>query len=379
MRRMHPRCPGRARPRTGPALAVAVLLSLPFGLFACADEPTKPNAREGSENGGGAPRILGLVEVTITGIGTGAERSSVISAPTVAELERLRAAREADGEVGRIGSLESQGQLLSGGDGTIQLELLSTGSVTDGARGSGGYRYVWATYRVRNAQKDGTPYETSRQNLSLYAVDTEGTIGVTPVSGLERFDGSPADPALAEQLIPTGAVAKDPFTDEIVSVGPDILQVHTEAGVDSLRPHVTPAITEIFPYSFVVRGANSTKTRELPANPEPDQFDGLVTFAYKVPLQATPAEDPFTIRVVFLAADHPTVRITQSLEEQTDAGRRAIEERAVRGDFRWDGRDGIGGIVRDPRYAERAVVHGGNVCWRGHEHGEVARCQLLRR
>jgi hypothetical protein len=164
-RRGFRRLTGAGRIDAWPVLAwIALLFTL--GLVACADEPTRP--RTGGEGGAGGgrtpPRVLGLVEVTISGLGTGEVMSSALSAPTVEALERLRAAR---GKAAP-GSLAPQAFTLPdystrGGDGTIQLELVSTGSFTDGVRGSGGVRYLWATYRVRNAEaEDGTPYATRR-------------------------------------------------------------------------------------------------------------------------------------------------------------------------------------------------------------------------
>jgi hypothetical protein len=215
------------------------------------------------------------------------------------------------------------------GNGSIQIELVSTGSFTDGDRQSGGYRYLYATYRVRNAQQDGSPYDTPRRNLTFYAVNTESTIGHTAISKLKRFDGSPADPALAAQLIPTGAVARD-LAGKIVSLGPDVLQVITEDEAAQLLDNVAPAgIQDVFPYGFVVRNPNDRASRTLPANPAEDRFDGIVTFAYKVPLQANPADDPFTVSLLFLAVDDDAVRITQSPEEQTPAAAAAFEARAA--------------------------------------------------
>ncbi len=225
---------GRARPRIGPALALPALFAFTLGLATCADEPTTPQARGDEDDGRTPPRPLGVVEITISGLGSGHVASSALSAPTVAEFDRLRALRDADGaRAAGPGLLTPQALTLpdhtgGGGDGTIQLELLATGSFTDGARGSGGYRYLWATYRVRNAQKDSTAYDTPRKNLTFYAVDTDETIGQTAISSLTLFDGSPAPPALAAQLVPTGAAGKDAATNTIASTSPDVLQVLTE-------------------------------------------------------------------------------------------------------------------------------------------------------
>jgi hypothetical protein len=305
------------------------------------DEPTRPGPKNDEDDRPGtAPSALGLVEVTISGLGTGQVRSSAISAATVEELDRLRAMRDAaEGRKAHVGaSAADPGASFAvsrpsnsdeTGNGSIQLELVSTGSFTDGDRQSGGYRYIYATYRVRNAQQNGIPYDTPRRNLTFYAVDTESTIGSSAISKLEHFDGSNADAALAAQVIPTGAVARN-LAGEIVSLGPDVLQVITEGEAAQLLENVAPTgIRDVFPYGFVVRNPNDPYSRTLPANPAEDRFDGVVTFAYKVPLQANPADDPFTVSILFLAVDDDVVRITQSREERTPVAAAAFEARAA--------------------------------------------------
>jgi len=285
-------------------------------LAACGDEPpTGPRGR--SDIGEPARTSLGVVEVTISGLGDAQPTTSARSARNVIDLT---AARLPSG-------LNASLAPAPGGDGTIQLEPLSTGSFTEGEPSNGGVRYVWATYRVRNARQDGTPYETPRQNLTFLAVDTDNTIGLTAVSQLHRFDGSAADTAIAAQILPTGAVTRDLLTGAVVSAGPDVLQVLTEEEVEALtRP---AGVTDIFPYGFVVRRAGDATTRTLPANPAEDQFDGIVTFAFKVPLQAKASDDPYTLTMTFLAVDDSETRITQSLEEQTPEAQAAFEARAT--------------------------------------------------
>lgn len=296
----------------------------------CADDALSPG-RPGDAPAR-AGRTLGLVEVTITGLGTGAERSSVIAARSESELREMRARRNAGG----AGDFEPQSVALprnadATGDGTIQLELISTGSFTDGRRSEEGYRYLWATYAVRNAQGDGTPYDTPRRNLTFYAVDTEGTIGETAVLAMERFDGNGADPAIATRLVPTGAVHRDQATGEVVVTTSDVVQLLTEDEANAIQALAEPelGIVDVFPYGFVVRRLGNTATRELPANPDADAFDGIVTFAFKVPLQSSPADDPFTISLVFLVVDDDEVKLTQTIEEQTPAGRESFDARAA--------------------------------------------------
>lgn len=317
----------------------AAALVLPFLVFgACADDPLRPLGPGEPEIERPALGSLGLVEVTITGIGEGeAPRSSVLSAPNAVALERARLS------AGRLGAGESVGlepgagsahfQAIPGngdasGNGTIQLEPHSSGSFTVGTRRDGGYRYVSVTYRVRNAQVDSTAYDTPRKNLTFYAVDTKGTRGETPISRLNRFDGTEAATNPAE-ILPTGAVRLDPETGKLEPNGADVLQIVTEAGAESLLGLAGAGIEGVFPYGFVVRNPSTPNSRTLPASPDDDDFAGLVTFAFKIPLAASAAEDPFTVSAIFMAVDEDEVRITQSLEEQTPEGQAAFEARAV--------------------------------------------------
>jgi hypothetical protein len=327
----------------------AAALVLPIlVLGSCTEDPLRTLGP--SEPGPERPAqgSLGLIEVTITGIGEdGTPRTSALSVPDALALERAwrRAGRlsggDGDGDGvgdrgGRGGGLESGAVLLqalpgnadASGNGTIQLEPHSSGSFTLGTRGEGGYRYVSVTYRVRNAQADSTPYDTPRKNLTFYAVDTKGTLGETPISRLNRFDGSEAatDPAA---ILPTGAARLDPATGKVEPNGADMLQIETEARAASLRTLAGAGTESVFPYGFVVRNPSTPESRTLLASPDDDDFAGLVTFAFKIPLAASAAEDPFTVSAIFMAVDEDEARITQSLEEQTPEGQAAFEARAA--------------------------------------------------
>ena len=181
---------------------VVFVLAL-IALAACLDEPTRPAVPGDSGSNDGASRtpsrVLGLVEVTISGIGTDQMTSYAISARNLEKLARLRALREAgvsdaagDGasalDPGARYAFTLPSNSDDSGDGTIQLELLSTGSFTHGGRGKGGYRYLYATYRVRNAQEDGTPYDRDgppEPHVRRGEGDLAGARVDPPHSGLE--------------------------------------------------------------------------------------------------------------------------------------------------------------------------------------------------
>ncbi|HZS59836.1 MAG TPA: VCBS repeat-containing protein [Gemmatimonadaceae bacterium] len=268
-------------------------------LAACHDAPVTPAATHPSTGSGKRP--LGLVEVTISGLGSKTPSASV----------RAKDFVPPDG---------------ASGEGGIQIAPVSTGTFTVGARGAGGMRYFYATYQVRNANISGTAYTTPRTNLTFLAVGTNGTIGGSAISQLFRFDGSLANTAIAAQVTPTGMAHQNGGAG-FVSSKPDVLQALSEADVAAIA---APAgVTTIFPYAFVTSNPNTSNSRTLPANPAVGQFDGLVTFAFKYPLQATAADDPFTLSMIFLALDDSQTRVTQSLEEQDAAGTTAFEARAT--------------------------------------------------
>jgi hypothetical protein len=111
-----------------------------------------------------------------------------------------------------------------------------------------------------------------------------------------------------------------------MATSPDVLQLLTEPEAAAIT---APAgVRSVFPYGFVVRNPATSDSRTLPASPAAGQFDGVVTFAFKVPLQASPAADPFTMSVMFLAVDDDQTVVTQSLEEQNATAQAILEARA---------------------------------------------------
>lgn len=300
-------------------ITVALLITILWA-GGCSDTPFASTQTEGT-----APSAaLGFkpVAVTFRAIGTDSMSASVKPAvpPIAYSLTKL------SGSAGP-------------NDGTIQLKSLSNGSFTYGERGNGGVRYLYATFAVRNANIDGNPYPSPRENLTFMAVDNANTYGLTAVSGLRLFDGTllsgPAAQTIAEKVIPTGRVEAT-GNGVFIPVVTDVLQVFYELFLTNIFP---PAGVEVFPYGFVTRspGTVTPGSRDIPANPPPNGYYGKVTFAFKILLQDTPAQDPFEVTMLFLPVDEtaspPT--LTQPIELQTDEGDRLIAERAAELDARY--------------------------------------------
>src|SRR4051794_1154798 len=247
------------------------------------------------------PAPLGVYEIEVAGIGTSRLHSSIRPA--------------------RAGGAGGRAALAPVGAG-IEFEQVGSSSFTEGPRGAGGERYVSFTYRVRNGT--GVPLT----NLTLLMVSRAGTIPGTPLSTLRRFDGSPANPAIAAFVAPTGAAVMHADGSTLQALDPDVLQVYQEAEVAAIP--LPGDVTGVFPWGYVVRSAADGATRTLPAAASASRFDGVLTLAFRLPLQPTAAEDMFAFFFQVLAVQDPETRLTESLEEAQDTSAvRRLRERAA--------------------------------------------------
>jgi hypothetical protein len=274
--------------------------SLLLACAACARDATQPVVAPPEPPRPPVP--VGVYELSINGIG-GAQPSSTI----------LPAAPAAAGGPSRT--------LLQAGAG-LTFEQASSSLFTEGTRGAGGQRYVSFTYRVRN----GTSLQL--KNLTLLMVQRTGVIAGTPLSGLRRFDGTAADPAIAPRIVPTGEVALRGDLATMQALDPDVLQVFQESEV---APIARPGdVTDIFPYGYVVRSTTSTTSRTLPVATSANQWDGVLTVSFRVPLQATSQQDVFSLTFEILAVTDSETRMTESMEEAQDTSAvRRLRERAA--------------------------------------------------
>lgn len=271
---------------------------------ACADLPSEPSEKRFPES-----RTLGLVEISLTGIGTPQMRAS--AAPPEPADAGARLGLTPVSEAGRSG---------------IQLRALSSGTFTYGVRGAAGsYRYIFVTFEVRNASTSGVAYTTARKNLTFIAVATSATISGTAVKEILKFDGTPASTSDAQNWIPTGA-AYLTIPQTISALSADVLQVFTETEAASFG---VPAGVTAFPYGFMTRHATATDTRTLPANPAAGVYDGFVTFAFKVPLPVAQSNDPYSVKLMVMAVDDSETRVTQSVEERDAPSQAAFDAKVT--------------------------------------------------
>lgn len=311
----------RSSVRRRRASTETAVLALALTTFACGDDPTRPSTEPDPTTS--APGTLGLMEITLTGVTSdGAMTASARSVMPGA------ATRASDGL--QDVALYSLDQLEEGTQTGIQLEAIATASFTRGERGDDGQRYFSAMFAVRNASADGIAYTSAVNNVTLVAVASDATISETPVTRLRRFDGTDAPAALATEVRPTGAVSID-GTGALSVQTTDVFQAFIETEAADLA--LAAGLDNVFPYGFIVRNPARRFDRRLAANPAADQFDGVVTLAFRVPLAADPADDAYEISILMLAVSDTETRVTQSFEEQLtcvdDLEDRAEELRAT--------------------------------------------------
>lgn len=282
-------------------LRVLALLLL-TAAAACTDRPDPVTPDPDPPAPGPAPTPLGVYEIGVTGIGTDQMGSTVRAI-----------APETPGGI--------HPALTNAGTGIV-FEQVSSSSFTEGVRGQGGQRYVSFTYRVRNGT--GAPLN----NVTVLLVSRAGTVAGTALSTLRRFDGAAADPAIATQVVPTGAVALGSDLASMQALYPDVLQVLTESEVAAIPP--PGDVTNIFPVGYMVRHRTATNTRALPVPADANQYDGVLTLSFRIPMQATSAQDVFSFFFQVLAVSDSETRLTETIEESQDsAAVRRLRERAT--------------------------------------------------
>jgi hypothetical protein len=222
----------------------------------------------------------------------------------------------------------------------LQIKPVGTGTLE-----YAGTRYLYTSFRVRNADKNGKAYTTAQSDLTLVAVGSwgasgagvssagaGGTIAGTAVSSITRADGSDytENPTLRKTLArairPTHAMALDGGRLAPIPGASDFV-AFTEAEVNpaNFAPPTTLEGLEastVFPYGYAVRCVSNCALgpRTLGANPAPDQFDGAVTVAVKLPAQTNTKDNPVAFSLRLEVLGNNPARVTISPDEGLDLG-----------------------------------------------------------
>ncbi len=217
----------------------------------------------------------------------------------------------------------------------IDLQQIAHSTHDVGSPGNGGYRYISVTYQVRNARYCATPgtctpYPNASDNLVFVAARVTGNLADSAVSSIKKQDGTTDATlqSLSTQMLPTAGMQFDALSNGmVVASGQDSLQVYSENEI-AQAPADSGALG-LLPYGYVVKNASDATTNSLPGNPANGQWDGRLTFAFKVPLQANPANDAFAVSFVFQVLNQHFTRVVQGVDEQSTAGNAAFAARVV--------------------------------------------------
>jgi hypothetical protein len=275
------------------------LATLLTALAACTDHPAEPHEEP---EPGPVPVPLGVYEITLSGLDG--------SAPAA-----LRASKAVPVPAGPALAMNPVASGLS-------LEPMSIFTLKEGTYEEGGHRYVSVVFRVRNTTGGALT------NLTVIPATTAGTIPGTPFSAVQLFNDAPASPAVVYNLVPAGAAFRGD-DGRMRGAYPDVLQVFTEAEVAAIA--TPPGVTGLFPYGVVVSNPATPASRTLPNAGNVNDWGGLVTFAFRYPLQApNGGGDPFTVTFQAVIVQDTETRMTESIEERQDtAGVRRARERAT--------------------------------------------------
>ena len=168
-----------------------------------------------------------------------------------------------------------------------------------------GNRYLAATFQVvlgDNAYIASNFSFVALANTSL----VNPTLLGTAVSSLKKYDGTDADPAIARQVVPLHAMEFDGLG---ISVKQDAANLQVWSHNSEIATLTPPANSTLLDYGFVAR----------------NNIYG-VTFAFKLPLQASRKDDPYSLSFRFAVYNDDTTQVTESFEE---LGTNNVESRAI--------------------------------------------------
>ncbi|SMB91849.1 ExeM/NucH family extracellular endonuclease [Deinococcus hopiensis] len=216
-------------------------------------------------------KSLGVYELSVTGANTASPSATI-----------------------RPTGLQGQAQEVGG----LTFAPVSFGTFTDEATRT---RHLRATFRVTNGSGQAL---TAPAYIPLDTEGTGATVGNTPFLGVQYFDGSDASARAGDIAVDTprrvnsatGAIEADPSATPLVgNLNAGDLQVSVPAGQQ-------------------LAGVAHQGWQGGAVAPGGEQ---VVTFAAKVPMAASSAQDPFAFRLVFSVADNPgTLSLTNVADVQ---------------------------------------------------------------
>lgn len=220
-----------------------------------------------------SPTFLGLVEITINGIGT---QNLTSSAKMLSGVQPT--------------GLQEQ-SLVNFDESKFVMTLRSVNTFD-----YNGKRYISANYGISNH------YPDTIDSLNFVAVDNEQTFGTTPLKNIQKFNGEP----VAEADITKGKFQLAPYHRFNSSTGQAELEYvqndFTTFSADSLKSMNFPKGVKALAMGYEAKALNRKYTTIFrDGEVDPKTFEGQVNFTTSYEVQGA-TKDPFSFTFVFALA-----------------------------------------------------------------------------
>ena len=229
--------------------------------------------------------VVGAAELTFTNLQQTNATARLVVASSLTKLQQLDAANDTVGDVSAV---------------TVVLVGISDFSV---AAGDSSTRFVVATFAVRNVGS-GTPlFDPATDNLTFVAVSTPNTLTGTDVRLVLQANGTPENAAFAPEIVPTDVMV---LTGEgtLVTLAPSVRVVLSDSVLSATA--LPSDASRLLPFGFLVRGRADFNGMPVTGAP----FDGLVSFAFRLPNEAVAANDAATLSLLFLLVNNANAPVT---------------------------------------------------------------------
>lgn len=278
-----------------------IVLGMTLLTAGCSDLPTTPLSNNNGPvlSHNNTATQFAPMEITFSGIGTGhisASAHSITHLPNVASAKAGESPHVAR-ELSPITNL---------GD-TLQLKPTNIHTYFE----HNGVRYLSAQFKVRN------PTNHDLVNLTFIGVQAQKSIGKAAVSELVRANNTYITGGLAKNIaahtIPTNLLH---LSGAEVTQTATILQFFSKSEANDILQALPSGfpVNDVYPWGFITKSSTVKNGNFiLPGNAGPNQFDGTVSFAVRIPKQANASDNPEELRIIVLPIQDSQIHFPCSL------------------------------------------------------------------
>ncbi len=254
--------------------------------------------------------FLGLLKVTVTGIGEAATPSATAEFVNPASLE-------VSGQAATVVPVNGTTALND-----VQFTRSAVNFSDDDSNLAAPTRYVYTTFALTNRTS------TNFANLTLYAVNVPSNLGGTDIVSMSDATGAAiTDAAVARGFQPVHGMRPSGLAYKVNADNADLQWItpseasNRNDGIkeQAVSANIIPNTATVLEYGFVARNLSAGRliaARNLSSDCTTNACKGSVTLAYKFPRISPRANNPFGFSMYFVVANEANTYVSQSLEEQ---------------------------------------------------------------